>query len=64
MMKLITKCSKNLKYFEINDRQVIFVQVKQKYSFPGGPVVKSPPANTGDTGLIPYPRRSHLPQAS
>ena len=29
--------------------------------FPGGPVVKNPPANTGDTGSIPGPGRSHRP---
>ena len=27
--------------------------------FPGGPVVKSPPATAGDTGSIPAPRGSH-----
>ena len=29
--------------------------------FPGGAVVKSLPANAGDTGLIPGPGRSHMP---
>ena len=29
--------------------------------FPGGPVVKNPPANTEDTGSIPGPGRSHTP---
>ena len=29
-----------------------------KRSFPGGLVVKNPPANAGDAGLIPGPRRS------
>ena len=29
--------------------------------FPGGPVVKNPPANAGDTGLISGPGRSHMP---
>ena len=29
--------------------------------FPIGSVVKNPPANAGDTGLIPDPRRSHMP---
>ena len=29
--------------------------------FPGGAVVKSPPANAGDTGPIPAPGRSHTP---
>ena len=29
--------------------------------FPGGTVVKNPPANAGDMGLIPGPGRSHMP---
>ena len=29
--------------------------------FPGGSVVKNPPANAGDTGSIPDPERSHMP---
>ena len=29
--------------------------------FPGGAVVKNLPANAGNTGLIPGPRRSHMP---
>ena len=28
--------------------------------FPGGTVVKNPPANEGDTGLSPDPGRSHV----
>ena len=28
--------------------------------FPGGTVVKNPPANAGDTGLIPSPGRPHM----
>ena len=28
--------------------------------FPDGPVVKNPPANAGDTGLIPVPGRFHM----
>ena len=31
--------------------------------FPSGPVVKNPPANAGDTGLIPGPGRSLMPQS-
>ena len=30
--------------------------------FPGGSVVKTLPANAGDTGSIPGPGRSHVPQ--
>ena len=29
--------------------------------FPGGPVVKNPPANAEDTGFIPGPGRFHVP---
>ena len=29
--------------------------------FPGGAVVKNPPANARDTGSIPGPGRSHMP---
>ena len=30
-------------------------------SFPGGSVVKNPPAKAGCAGLIPDPGRSHMP---
>ena len=29
--------------------------------FPGGAVVKNPPANAGDMGSSPGPGRSHMP---
>ena len=32
--------------------------------FPGGAVVKNPPANAGDMGSIPGPRRSHCRRAA
>ena len=32
--------------------------------FPNGRVVKTPPANAGDTGLIPGPGRFHMGQLS
>ena len=31
-------------------------------TFPGGSMVKNLPANEGDTGAIPDPGRSHVPQ--
>ena len=31
-----------------------------KRDFPGGPVVKNPPANAGDMNSIPGPGRSHM----
>ena len=30
------------------------------FRIPGGPVVKNPPANAGDTGSIPNPGRFHM----
>ena len=32
--------------------------------FPGGTVVKNPPADSGDMGLSPGPGRSHMPQSN
>ena len=32
--------------------------------FPGGTVVKNPPANAGDTALSPGLGRSHMPQSN
>ena len=34
---------------------------KNLVGFPGGSVVKNPPANAGDTDSIPGPGRSHIP---
>ena len=33
----------------------------QEAGFPGGSVVKNPPVNARDTGLIPDVGRSHMP---
>ena len=42
-----------------------FLKKKQKVEgFPGGPVVRNPPANPGDTGSIRDPERSHVPRGS
>ena len=32
--------------------------------FPGGTVVKNPPANAGNMGSSPGPGRSHMPQGN
>ena len=32
--------------------------------FPGGAVVKNPPANAGDTGSSPGSRRSHMARSN
>ena len=36
----------------------------QDTGFPGGAVVKNPPANAGDMGQIPGPGRSHMPRSN
>ena len=35
-----------------------------RLDFPGGTVVKNPPASAGDTGLCPGPGRSHRPESN
>ena len=39
-------------------------QKKQTRDFPGGAVIKNPPANAGDTGSIPGAGRSHMLQSN
>ena len=36
----------------------------QAQGFPGGTVVKNPPANAGDTGSSPGLGRSHMPRSN
>ena len=38
--------------------------IKKRLGFPGGAVVKNPPASAGDTGSSPGPGRSHMPQSN
>ena len=40
------------------------VNEKERRDFPGGAMVKNPPANTGYTGLSPGLGRSHMPQSN
>ena len=37
---------------------------KNRGGFPGGAVLKNPPANAGDTGSSPGPGRSHVPRSN
>ena len=38
--------------------------MKVNLDFPGGTVVKNPPANAGDMGSSPGPGRSHMPRSN
>ena len=47
------------------DRKVLRVKKNTAMGgFPGGTVVKNPPANAGDTGLSPGLGRSHMPRSN
>ena len=63
------KCIKGVTDINLNE-----IPVKLAYSyisknkdirdFPGGTVVKNPPANAGDMGSSPGPGRSHMPRSN
>ena len=40
------------------------MQIKKTEDFPGGTVVKNPPADAGDMGSIPGPGGSHMPRSN
>ena len=42
----------------------VYLSIFKVEGFPGGSVVKNPPANAGDTGSSPGPRRSHMPRSN
>ena len=44
--------------------KVKIIKFKPYRDFPGGAVVKNPPANAGDMGLSPGPGRSHMPRSN
>ena len=45
-------------------KSVKTLHLKIDIDFPGGSVVRNPPANAGDMGLIRDPERSHIPWSS
>ena len=52
---------RTLVHFFVQERfQRLFSTEKIPLGFPGGSVVKNPPANAGDTGSIPDPRGPHI----
>ena len=55
------KCLTHVSKIPIQNRPLKLIFKKQ--DFPGGTVVKNPPANAGDTGSSPGPGRSHVPQS-
>ena len=51
----LAACPKN---FIVNSKK------EEGWDFPGGAVVKNPPASAGHTGLSPGPGRSHMPRSN
>ena len=51
--------SQRVRHDFANKQQQLYF--KKKEGIPGSSVVKSPPDKVGDTGLIPDPRRLHVP---
>ena len=54
-------------YSQSDNAQINLDMAKTNYNsklrgFPGGAVVKNPPANAGDRGSSPGPGRSHMPR--
>ena len=44
---------------------LVYPTFKNKFEdFPGGAVVKNPPANAGDMGSSPGPGRFHMPRSN
>ena len=58
--KVIGEILINTRYTSYNN-PVLYWHKNKSQDFPGGPVVKNPPANAGDTGSIPGPGRLHIP---
>ena len=50
-----------MKVSEVQKKQLLKTHL---WDFPGGTVVKNPPANAGNTGSIPGPGRSHMPRSN
>ena len=54
----------------MKQKHVLCIQIDSYYyakllwDFPGGAVVKNPPANAVDMGSIPGPESSHMPQSN
>ena len=59
--------SKQLRTITFLNLTEFFLYLEEKihlWDFPGGAVVKNPPANAGDTGSSPGPGRSHMPRSN
>ena len=58
-MTLTLHCFMYVRLFNLEYECIYFK--RQCEGFPGGSVVKNPPASAGDTGFIPGPGRFYMP---
>ena len=56
-------CMRNMRA-SVKDLITKWYEKGQKRGFPGGAVVRNPPANAGDTGSIPGPGGSYMPRSN
>ena len=61
---ILTAIKTRLIYANVDRSQKYTEWKKNFWGCPGGTVVKSPPANAGDTGSSPGLGRSHMPQSN
>ena len=54
----------NYSFFSLDYQERQGTSKKCLWGFPGGPVVKNPPANAGDMGSSPGLGRSHMPRSN
>ena len=48
----------------MTNKTLLKLNKENRPGFPGGAVIKNPPANAGDTGFSPGPGRSHTPRSN
>ena len=58
IVKIFSITHKNTTYYLLSPHK------NDLEDFPGGTVVKNPPANAGDTGSRPGQGRSHMPRSN
>ena len=69
LLELINEFGKAAVYKINAQKSLAFLYTNKERSereirgFPGGAVVRNPPANAGDTGSCPGPGRSHMPRS-